>query len=229
MQQLESLQQSLPVADDLAPLLFLFHLVLGLGFSAALAAVYRRCGQSLSNRSKFASNFFILTSCTLVIITLIRSSLALSLGLVGALSIVRYRAAIKEPEELGYLFISIMIGLGLGAGQWIITLVAFVFIVGTLVLRYLFQRRAAPRENLYVTVRHERAPDADMVGRFTDVLRSHCALVDLRRYDCSDTFAEAAFLVDIQDAAAVDRMVAELREAVPDLQVALVDNHGIAS
>ena len=50
-------------------------------------------------------------------IVIIKNSLALSLGLVGALSIVRFRAAIKEPEELVYLFLVIAIGLGCGAGQ----------------------------------------------------------------------------------------------------------------
>ena len=51
---------------------------------------------------------------------IVKTSLALSLGLVGALSIVRFRAAIKEPEELVYLFLIIAIGLGCGANQLII-------------------------------------------------------------------------------------------------------------
>ena len=53
----------------------------------------------------------------MIIITIVKSSLALSLGLVGALSIVRFRTAIKDPEELSFLFISIAIGLGMGANQ----------------------------------------------------------------------------------------------------------------
>jgi len=58
---------------------------------------------------------------------IVKSSLALSLGLVGALSIVRFRAAIKEPEELIYLFLIIAIGLGCGANQLIITSVGIFF------------------------------------------------------------------------------------------------------
>ena len=56
-----------------------------------------------------------------MVITIVKSSLALSLGLVGALSIVRFRAAIKDPEELVYLFLVIATGLGCGAGQVKIT------------------------------------------------------------------------------------------------------------
>ena len=55
--------------------------------------------------------------------------MALSLGLVGALSIVRFRTPIKEPEELAYLFISIAAGLGLGANQTIPTIVSVIFIL----------------------------------------------------------------------------------------------------
>jgi len=65
----------------------------------------------------FSKNFVILGVTTCIIIVIVKNSLALSLGLVGALSIVRFRAAIKEPEELVYLFLVIAVGLGCGAGQ----------------------------------------------------------------------------------------------------------------
>ncbi len=71
----------------------------------------------------------------MLIITIVKSSLALSLGLVGALSIVRFRSAIKEPEELAYLFLCIAIGLGLGASQTAITTLAFIVIMGVLMLK----------------------------------------------------------------------------------------------
>jgi len=56
-----------------------------------------------------------------LVITVVKSSLALSLGLVGALSIVRFRTPIKEPEELGYIFLTIAIGLGFGANLGLVT------------------------------------------------------------------------------------------------------------
>ena len=63
-----------------------------------------------------------------LIITVIKSSIALSLGLVGALSIIRFRTPIKEPEELAYIFIAVAIGLGLGANQVMATLIGFVVV-----------------------------------------------------------------------------------------------------
>ena len=65
---------------------------------------------------------------------IVKSSLALSLGLVGALSIVRFRAAIKEPEELVYLFLIIAIGLGCGANQLVITVIGILISLFIIVL-----------------------------------------------------------------------------------------------
>ena len=67
--------------------------------------------------------------------------MALSLGLVGALSIVRFRAAIKEPEELVYLFFIIAIGLANGANQFILSIIATVIIVAFLFLRNFYKNR----------------------------------------------------------------------------------------
>jgi len=88
---------------------------------------YIKYSSTLSNRKEFSKIFVILAVTTCIVIMIVKSSLALSLGLVGALSIVRFRAAIKEPEELVYLFLIIAIGLGCGANQLIITSVGIIF------------------------------------------------------------------------------------------------------
>ena len=95
--------------------------------SLLIQLFYIRFSSTLSNRIQFSKNFVILGVATCIVIMIVKSSLALSLGLVGALSIVRFRAAIKEPEELVYLFLIIAAGLGSGAGQLKITIVGIIF------------------------------------------------------------------------------------------------------
>jgi hypothetical protein len=73
--------------------------------------------------------FLLLIPSMIIIITIIKSSIALSLGLVGALSIVRFRTPIKEPEELLYIFVAIAVGLGLGANQVASTVLGFVVVL----------------------------------------------------------------------------------------------------
>ena len=88
-------------------------------FSAVvLRNMYVRFGRSMNNRAYFGNIFVLLSITTCAVIIIVKYSLALSLGLVGALSIVRFRAAIKEPEELVFLFLVIAFGLAFGANQF---------------------------------------------------------------------------------------------------------------
>ena len=76
---------------------FVINLVLTAILAYLLGLLYVRYGKSISNRKLFSRNILLIALTTMVIITIVKSSLALSLGLVGALSIVRFSAAIKEP------------------------------------------------------------------------------------------------------------------------------------
>ena len=120
-------------AIEIPILTFLLNLILTGFLGLSLNWVYSYYGTSLSNRKLLGQNLIIMAMTTMLIISIVKSSLALSLGLVGALSIVRFRTAIKEPEELTYLFLAIAIGLGLGANQRTIILIAFLIIVTAII------------------------------------------------------------------------------------------------
>jgi len=108
--KLQALQDFLTIQSINIPLWgFIFDLILAALLSYIISVVYIKFGSSLSNRSILAKNFMLLAITTTLVIAIVKSSLALSLGLVGALSIVRFRAAIKEPEELMYLFLTIVL------------------------------------------------------------------------------------------------------------------------
>ena len=100
-----------------------------------LRQLYVRYGRSMNNREYFGNIFILLGVTTCSVIIIVKYSLALSLGLVGALSIVRFRAAIKEPEELVFLFLVIAFGLAFGANQFavgflLLAMASIVVIVG---------------------------------------------------------------------------------------------------
>ena len=120
---------------------FIEALILSGFLSFLIQIVYLRFSTSLSNKFDFSKNFIILGLTTTLVITIVKSSLALSLGLVGALSIVRFRAAIKEPEELIYLFLIIATGLGCGAGQLKITLIGILFAIFIIIIFSTFWKK----------------------------------------------------------------------------------------
>jgi len=106
---------------------FIINLLVAAVLSVIIQIFYLKYSTTLSSKFEFSKNFVILGITTTIVITIVKSSLALSLGLVGALSIVRFRAAIKEPEELVFLFLIISTGLGCGAGQIEIVTVGVLF------------------------------------------------------------------------------------------------------
>ena len=108
---------------------FIISILISILLSFLVQQFYKKFSTTLSNKEEFSKNFLILAATTTIIITIIKSSLALSLGLVGALSIVRFRAAIKEPEELVYLFLIISIGLACGAGQFQVIIIGVIIIL----------------------------------------------------------------------------------------------------
>ncbi len=138
---------------------FLLSLVCSAILSFFVQLFYINFSSTLSNRVHFSKNFVVLGVTTCIIIMIVKNSLALSLGLVGALSIVRFRAAIKEPEELVYLFLIITSGLGCGSGQLKITIVGVIFSLIVIFIYYkVFERKKIDYSeliNLSFTINNE--------------------------------------------------------------------------
>jgi len=205
----------------------LVNLILSGALALILGWVYVRYGRSLSNRRIFARNFLLTTMTTMLIITIVKSSLALSLGLVGALSIVRFRAAIKEPEELSYLFLAIGIGLGLGANQAVITVTAFAVIVGIMVLRS-WWRGSDEKHNLYLTISSHN-PEKASLGEVVETLKRHCKAVDMKRFDETKEVLEASFLVEFDNFDQLREGKSELQRLNENIKVSFLDSKGIAT
>ena len=157
--------------------LSLTALVINLGIGVFLSLLlrwhFKYFGSTLSNRDEFSQvcPFILLT--TILIITVVKSSLALSLGLVGALSIVRFRTPIKEPEELAYLFIAIAMGLGLGADQRIPTLVAGPLSLAIMAV-FKWSRKESKKKNLYLSLDYEvKVKETEgLLTRFNNVIEN---------------------------------------------------------
>jgi hypothetical protein len=205
----------------------LINLFIGLLLSLAVRWHFLRFGSTLSNRDELGGVIPFVLMTTVLIITVVKSSLALSLGLVGALSIVRFRTPIKEPEELAYLFIAIAIGLGLGANQVLPTIAAALFIL--LVMTGVKQfTRPSRGKNLYLSVNvGAAAGDACQLDELNAVIAKHVASSDLRRFDESGTGLEATYLLDITATQSLTELSNELRGKYPDIAISFLDQSGM--
>ncbi len=204
---------------------FAVNLVLAVLLSYILSRVYVHWGSSLSNRRRFAANFILITITTTFIILVVRSSVALSLGLVGALSIVRFRAAIKEPEELAYLFFAISIGIGLGDNQRLITVIAIAVVILVIAIMRLFRGRQADF-NLHLTVASAK-PQQVALESISKILRKHTSQSRLMRFDESPDMVEASYLVEFTNSAQFEAAKNALKTLSDDLRITFLDNKGL--
>jgi uncharacterized membrane protein YhiD involved in acid resistance len=188
MEQLFQLNQASISLED-----FLKQISVSLILSVVLAETYRKFSLALSNKIQFSNNLILVCVITTLVISIVKSSLALSLGLVGALSIVRFRTAIKDPEDLSYLFLSIAIGLGTGAGLISITIIAFIFILLTIIITTKY-RTKKEANNLYLALSVDVMRDKNL----KIVLDQELSNYKIKRIDVKDS--DIDYLIEIGSA-----------------------------
>lgn len=211
---------SIPLAD------FLTNFLLAALLGAGMAFLYVRYGTTFSNRRQFAKNFVLLCMATTLIISIVKSSLALSLGLVGALSIVRFRAAIKDPEELVFLFLTISLGLGLGAGQIQVTLLGFLIIAAVVVSRGYFSGSAEP-EDICVSVSAAKKSNVD-ARLVLSILKKHCTSVAFKRMEEDEKLRDLAFIVTVERFEDLVAARDAIAEADGVARLVILDNQAVA-
>jgi hypothetical protein len=158
-----------------------------------VGAHYNKYFPHISRSQSMGQTILVISLITFLIITVVKSSLALSLGLVGALSIIRFRTPIKEPFELSYLFMAIAIGLGFGANQWMPTVTAIFFTL--VVLTFYIGRTSRFHENsyyIYITLERE-IEDEELKRAIKSISELLPFDLDLKRLDKSVESTQIAF------------------------------------
>lgn len=203
------------------------NLSLGLALGLLLKKHFLVFSNAMSGKRELANVIPFLVLIVCLIISIVKSSLALSLGLVGALSIVRFRTPIKEPEELVYLFMAIAMGLGLGADQILATVVASLMIM---VFAALIRWRDRERDMraLYLNL---EVPDSSSIERIRatafPIIGNYCRYFDISRLDSSAGGATLTLRLDVRDASAGLALVEELSTSMPAASITVIDQSRI--
>jgi|TARA_B100000959_G_C14811059_1_gene553843 hypothetical protein len=193
---------------------FLFSLFTAALLSLLIQLFYLKFSSTLSNKFEFSKNFIILGIATTIVITIVKSSLALSLGLVGALSIVRFRAAIKEPEELVYLFLVIATGLGCGAGQVKITVIGIFFSLITIFIYSLFYKknRLMSSEILNLAIIKNESMNQKEIDDLIKEIGKHVDQIELISFSKSNDNTTINFDVKTKDFSKVNRLINQIQK-----------------
>ena len=163
---------------------------------------------------------------TLLVISVVKSSLALSLGLVGALSIVRFRTPIKEPEELAYIFLAIAIGLALGADQREVAAISLpiILVVISLVDR-LRPRLPLSNGNLLLNIEVEKGLEStDSVLKLVKTMTPEA---DIRRIDQDKNFFSVVAVVKINDPNFINQFSKDFESKFPQGRFSIIDDSSV--
>ena len=206
---------------------FLLNAVLAILLSSVLARIYLIYGKTYSDRHLLARTFVVLSLTTMLVITVVKSSLALSLGLIGALSIVRFRTPIKEPEELVYLFYALAIGIGLGAGRKDFTIIMSIIVFGFIIIRAKFRDKDEALPNLTLIVETGSIPHDQKkirLDRITSSLVPLCTIVNISRVEMLDNKLEAVINIELNNVSSLNQIIDELTKIDKGINFRILDN-----
>ena len=136
---------------NLTPMKMVIALLMGFAVGAIIAFVYKKCYRGVLYSPSFAMTLVMLTLITTPVVMCIKSDIALSMGMVGALSIVRFRTAVKDPMDTAYMFWALTMGILLGAELYV---VALVVVLGISVVLFLMTFVKFTNPNAYLLVLH---------------------------------------------------------------------------
>ena len=209
---------------------FVQHLLVTLVLSLLVKIVYTKFSTTISNKKEFSKNFVILGLTTCIVITIVKSSLALSLGLVGALSIVRFRAAIKEPEELAYLFLIIAIGLGAGAGQIIIITIGTLVSLTVIVFLYSLNTKEKNKinENLHFTLSIDKKLSKKDIDNLIKIIESQVSHLELSSLNQSNKNLIINLILILKNTNSVTTINEIILKNYPTANILLNKDHNIA-
>lgn len=185
---------------------------------------YVHYGRALSDRRKFAGIFLPLALATLLIITVIKSSIALSLGLVGALSIVRFRAAIKDPEELTYLFLVIGLGIVGGANKPLLAILSFALILPILFIhsRIVGKEKAlSGKSHINIRTTHSN------VQSLIDALSNHLSYLELKRVDAKGNRHFYSLVGKLKSVSEIERLKEAILNLDNEADISIIDQPDI--
>lgn len=147
---------------------FILALLMALLAGLGIFFIYRRCYPGVVYDHSFNVSLVVMTVLVAVIIVTISSNITLSLGMVGALSIVRYRTAVKSPMDLMFMFWAITSGIAVGAGYYYIVWIAFVFVAAT----FLILKSASGDTTSYMLIVNMNG-DEDTENRVQEILKPY--------------------------------------------------------
>ena len=195
---------------------FLFCIAL----SFIVKKFYLQYSTSLTGKQHIGNILTTLSLVVFLVISIVKSSIALSLGLVGALSIVRFRTPIKEPEELVYLFLAIGVGLGYAAGHtWLTTFVTLLILVT--IYYWSFNKKQSINEyNLIISWNNQKISLEQLSSNILKYVHS----LKFNRIDKTSSNSTAVMSIVPKKISDIDKITSVIKKIDSKVEISIYEN-----
>ena len=224
MEYSDNLKNIMEISQQTDYFMVIISLLFCIFSSFILMHVYKNKSNSLSSKKQIAPIIPILSCITFLVILIVKSSLALSLGLVGALSVIRFRTPIKEPEDLTFLFLSIALGIGYGALQVYST--TNVFIVIIFIIWFFLSRRTLSITNdfnLYIEGKSNNLT-SENIKKIADFLKIHSEEANITKIEKDENSTIIYFRVSFSSFEHIRSVVDTLDSEFSELKFSIYEN-----
>lgn len=193
-----------PLFDNFASMLSvsgpeLFQVLFSLGLAVVIAfiisQIYKYTHRGLSFELSFMTTLVLLAPIVTAVMLFIRGDLVLSLGLIGSLSIIRFRTPIKDTRDMVFLFWVIAVGLGSGTYNWVVVILSSMLITTVMFLLHFIRYGQSVQVDYVLVVGGTLEASADALH---DVVRSHTKEARIRSKEVEDDLFETIFEVRFQ-------------------------------
>jgi len=194
-------------------------------FAALLISVlFNKFSKTLSNRQNFSKIFILLAVTTMMVISIIKSSIALSLGLVGALSIIRFRAAIKDPEELVYIFLVMGVGLGFGSGNRILTLMFVAGVSLVIIAKSFINQKITYEAPMFLFLRFKGEIESTPL---LDILKKYSYFIEINRFQVDSKSTHIIFNLKLKNLKQIELIKKEIMSLDNSVEITFTENKGL--
>ena len=218
--------QTLETAGETDYLLMLISLFFCIISSFILMYVYKNKANSLSSKIQISMIIPLLSNITFLVILIVKSSLALSLGLVGALSVIRFRTPVKEPEDLAFLFFAIAIGIGYVAMQIFSTSIIFLILI-VIIWFFLSKRDKTNGKNFNLIIETNLEKNEEYFDQILKILKEYSLDAEIVKIEKSESFVNLFYKVSFEQIADLKNMISNLEKEFKGIKFSIYENRTI--
>ena len=168
----------------------LFSMFLAIVIAVVISQIYKQTHRGMNFELSFMSTLVLLAPIVAVVMLFIRGDLVLSLGLIGSLSIIRFRTPIKDTRDMVFLFWTIAVGLGCGTLNWTVVIISTIFISMVIIGLYFMKYGQSVNTDFILVVTGEGKSDSSVLEK---KVMEYVEEAKIRSYEISDGYWEAIY------------------------------------